>query len=318
MELHQMQGGSAVSVSPSFNSYSSSKLAEIAARVVKELRQETDPDDDIFSWAAENPPLQSQEISNEGEGEGEEEEEDEEEFEFAVVCREPEYSSPISADEIFYNGRIKPLYPIFDQTLLLDDSYTNADHSRASKTSTHRRSPLKKLMVEEREREQQEEAREPMSCSSSEADELDGVPPGTYCVWAPTKPSSAATDAPRPPPSSSSSSSSSPGRRKKSLSTGSSKRWKLRDLLYRSNSDGKDTFVFVTPSKKAEKTAAVAASNESGIKAKVAPQQLDPHYVRNSSAKEEDHKRRSYLPYRKDLVGFFANVNGLNRSLQPF
>jgi hypothetical protein len=301
-----MQGGSAVSVSPSFNSYSSGKLAEIAARVVQELRQETtDPDDDIFSWAAaeNNPPPQSQEISND----------DEEEFEFAVVCREPEYSSPISADEIFYNGQIRPLYPIFDQTLLLDDSYTNVNHSRASKTSTHRRSPLKKLMVEEREREQQE-AREPLSCSSSEADELDGVPPGTYCVWTPTKPSSAATDAPPPP----SSSSSSPGRRKKSLSTGSSKRWKLRDLLYRSNSDGKDTFVFVTPSKKAEKHAAVAASKESGVKAKVAPQQLDAHYVRNSSAKEEDHKRRSYLPYRKDLVGFFANVNGLNRSLQPF
>jgi hypothetical protein len=294
-----MQGGSAVSVSPSFNTYSSAKLAEIAARVVKELGQEPDPDDDIFSWAAENPPLQPQETSNAEPQREEDEDEDEDEFEFAVVCREPEYSSPISADEIFYNGQIRPIYPIFDQTLLLNDSHTNPDNSKAS-LSTFRRSPLRKLMVEEREREQQEEAREPMSCSSSEADDLDGVQPGTYCVWTPTKPSSeSAAEASLPA-----------GRRKKSLSTGSSKRWKLRDLLYRSNSDGKDTFVFVTPSKKAEKTVAVAS--------KVAPQQLDAHYVRNSAAKEEDHKRRSYLPYRKDLVGFFANMNGLNRSLQPF
>jgi hypothetical protein len=192
-----MQGALAVLVSSSFNSYFSGKLAEIATRVVQDLRQETNPDDDIFSWAAENPPPQSQEISNGGK------EEDEYEFEFVVVCREPKYSSPISADEIFYNGHIRPLNPIFDQTLLLDDSYTNADHSRASKTLTHRCSPLKKLMVEEREREQQEEAHEPMSCSSSEADELDRVPPGTYCVWTPTKPSSATTNASPPPPPSS-------------------------------------------------------------------------------------------------------------------
>jgi hypothetical protein len=155
-----MQGGSAVSVSPSFNSYPSAKLAEIAARVVKELGQEPDPDDDIFSWAAENPPLQPQETSNTEPQREEDEDEDEDEFEFAVVCREPEYSSPISADEIFYNGQIRPIYPIFDQTLLLNDSHKNPDNSKAS-LSTFRRSPLRKLMVEEREREQQEEAREP-------------------------------------------------------------------------------------------------------------------------------------------------------------
>jgi hypothetical protein len=48
-ELHQMQGASAVLVSSSFNSYSSGKLAEIAAWVVQELGQETNSDDDIFS-----------------------------------------------------------------------------------------------------------------------------------------------------------------------------------------------------------------------------------------------------------------------------
>ena len=77
-----MQGASAVSVSPSLNSYSSGKLAEIAARVVH------------------------------------------------VVCREPEYSSPISADEIFYNGQIKPFYPIFDQTLLRPNPSRDKDGRR--------------------------------------------------------------------------------------------------------------------------------------------------------------------------------------------
>ncbi|KAG6635205.1 uncharacterized protein LOC122280471 [Carya illinoinensis] len=290
-----MQGGSVVSLSPSFNSYSPGKLAEIAARVVEELRHEADSDTNIFPWATENPPISSRVISNaeppqrqqeedmsNNNGEDEDGYEDEDDdFEFAFVCREPD-SSPISADEIFYNGQIRPIYPIFDQSLLVNDSRTSTDSSNTSKL---RRLPLRKLMTEERERE---EAREPASCSSSEADELDGIPAGSYCVWAPTKPP--ADVAP-----------SSPSNCKKSNSTGSSKRWKFRDLLYRSNSDGKDTFVFLTQSKKTAVKKTDEASPESGKK--------------GNALKEGD--KRS-LPYRKDLVGFFSNVNGLSRSLQPF
>ena len=58
------------------------------------------------------------------------------------------------------------------------------------------RLPLRKLLIEERET---------ASCSSSEADELEGVPSGTYCVWTPK-----AAESP-------------PGRCRKSNSTGSSK-----------------------------------------------------------------------------------------------
>ncbi|KAK6155194.1 hypothetical protein DH2020_009442 [Rehmannia glutinosa] len=55
----------------------------------------------------------------------------------------------------------------------------------------------------------------------------ENIPAGTYCVWRPK-----GADQP------------SPSRCKKSKSTGSaSKRWKFRDLL-RSNSEGKDSFVF--------------------------------------------------------------------------
>ncbi|KAK9995771.1 hypothetical protein SO802_020457 [Lithocarpus litseifolius] len=312
-----MQESSVLSVSPlsppSFNSYSSEKLSDIAARVVEELRKESesDPDSDIFNWPPKptqpQPQQQQQQQdkakdnnSDKEKREYEEEEEDDDDFEFAFVCREPD-TTTISADEIFSNGQIRPTYPIFDQSLLLSlyDSHnekTNTTTTTTTRTrtttisttkappSSFRRPPLRKLMIEEQERDRD------TSCSSSEADDLEGVPDGTYCVWTPH--------------SSSSSSSSC----KKSHSTGSSKRWRFRDLLYRSNSDGKDTFVFLTPSKKAEK---IPVRNNS-----ISNSNKNKTTVVNKV--EEENKRKSFLPYRKDLVGFFTNVNGLSRSLQPF
>ncbi|BAT99243.1 hypothetical protein VIGAN_10064500 [Vigna angularis var. angularis] len=67
------------------------------------------------------------------------------------------------------------------------------------------------------------------SSSSSEADELEGVPAATYCMWTPN----------------------SPRKCKKSNSTGSSsKKWKLFDLLRQSNSEGKESYLFLTAEKK--------------------------------------------------------------------
>jgi hypothetical protein len=301
-----MQAGALLSLSPSFNSYSSTgKLAEIAARVVNEFRQENvdnggcgfdhwgvDDHEDSAATQFEESSLKSNpheqirpEVDDHGDGD-----EDEDEFEFAFVCREPSLS-PISADEIFYNGQIKPIYPLFNRDLLLgNDAPLNDVVSRDSKTApttTRRRQPLRKLMFEERE--------STASCSSSEADELDGLPPETFCVWTPK--SSAET---------------SPERScKKSNSTGSSKRWKFRQLLSRSNSEGKDIFVFLTPSKKAEKgssgddklagkgTTAKEAGNGMG-----GAHKAHAHYVKN----KEDDKKKSSLP----LVGF------LGKNFHPF
>lgn len=332
-----MQGASASPVlslspsSPSFSSYSSANLAEIAARVVEEFRQQEPEDsEDIFNINWERP----QEEEEEGRGgsnfdddvalfsqqKHEEEEEEEEEFEFAVVCNKKQECSSITADEIFFNGQIRPLYPLFNRDLLLHD-YDQNDAAApspapvASPTTTTttgksgNRLPLGKLMSEERETSVS------CSCSSSEADDLDNLPPGTYCVWTP-KPSKE---------------SQSPGRScKKSHSTGSSKRWKFRDLLYRSNSDGKDTFVFFTPlvtgNHHNKKTTAAArhrhhrrqdsqdynkssSGSATGTGKAVNKAAVNKeHYVRNRSVKEED-KKRSFLPYRQDLVGFFSNVN---------
>ncbi|KAH0975520.1 hypothetical protein GBA52_017419 [Prunus armeniaca] len=224
----------------------------------------------------------------------------EEEFEFAFVGRDA-HTSPISADEIFSNGQIRPVYPLFDQDLLKqhndvvspenvngDADAVNKKNSKAATTPKQRRLPLRMLMIEEE--------RETASCSSSEADDLENLPPGTYCVWAPPK--------------------------TKSSSAGSSKRWKFRDLLYRSSSDGKETFVFLAPS--STKRADNKNNNKDDVVSKKrigggrGVSQNEERFVMRSKAAEEGDKRRSFLPYRQDFVGFFSNVNGLSRNLHPF
>ncbi|KAJ4712331.1 DUF1645 domain-containing protein [Melia azedarach] len=293
--------------SPSFNSYSSANLAEIAARVVEEFRNDSDFDSDIFHWEQDtqtnlfsSPQQQHKEEksnNNEGGDDEEEEEDEEEEFEFAVLCRKPD--SPISADEIFFNGQIKPIYPLFNRDLLLNEPQYQTNITAENCKPKPRRLPLGKLMSEERETWTAS-----ASCSSSEADDLDNLQPGTYCVWTPKA-------------------SESPGRCKKSNSTGSSKRWKFRDLLYRSNSDGKDTFVFLTTNKKNSSTHhhhKVGEESNKEIKSSAGTGKVkvvEEHFARNRAIKEDD-KKRSFLPYKQDLVGFFNNVNGLSRNLHPF
>ncbi|KAI3813150.1 hypothetical protein L1987_17867 [Smallanthus sonchifolius] len=118
---------------------------------------------------------------------------------------------------------------------------------------------------------------ESCSCSSSEADELESVP---YCVWRPTK-------------------------CKKSSSTGSgSKRWRFRYLLRRSNSEPKKADI---PKQK---------RNSGGLQWKAQTPVHEQFYVQRR-AENEVGKRKSYLPYRKDLVGLFSNVNGIGKIL-PF
>ncbi|PRQ17308.1 hypothetical protein RchiOBHm_Chr7g0193551 [Rosa chinensis] len=306
MQTSSAAASSLTSLSPSFNAYSSSdSLAQIAARVVSEFRQELDEAglediDDLYdnnNDAQFSPPRleAQQEAENDHVKEAADEEEEEEEFEFAFVCREGEApTSPIAAEEVFYNGQIRPVYPVFDQSLLLqndDDLESDSSHAvntdsemLASTVTKPRRQPLRMLMIEEE--------REAASCSSSEADDLENLPPGTYCVWAPPKASRRSGGG---------------GGCDKSSSTGSSKRWKFRDLLSRSSSDGgKDTLVFFAP------TTTTKTAEKEGSNVVVARK------GKSSKAVADGDKRRSFLPYRQDLVGFFSNVNGLSRNLHPF
>lgn len=261
-------------VCPTFNSYSSDKLA-IAARVTDEMRTES-------NTAGEK-------------------QNDDDDFEFSLVREDP---------EIYYTGQIQPIFPIFNRDLLFDDSEGNNNNNKQSSDegqSSEIRIPLKNLFLEERD---------PPSSSSSEADELENVPPGTYCVWRPKT------------------NSESPNRCKKSNSTGSaSRRWKFLDLLRRSNSDGKDSYVFLTPkvdhredkSDKIERSKVVLKRSPGRSNAKPKPiaaaaspssSAHEAFYVRNRAIKEGD-KKKSYLPYRQDLVGFFASVNSLSKTFSP-
>ncbi|KAL4566595.1 hypothetical protein LXL04_030714 [Taraxacum kok-saghyz] len=306
-----MQSSSVITVSPSFTGYSSNNLADIAARVVEEFRNENgcDEDDEIYNFTGDGNRYYTP-VDGEVDGtvteklkENEEESDEDGEFEFAVVCK-PFDSSSVSADEIFSNGEIMPRYPLFDRSLLLDEvsDFDNKSETN-SKPAPVVRAPLRQLFSEERDSP---------SCSSSEADDLDGVTPGTYCIWKPKVES--------------------PGTCKKSNSTGNtSKRWKFRNLLHRSNSDrnfssSKDThapIVIYSPLttsnkkiekvKKVEKSAKVAVADDDGEPAPVT-------FENNSANKtnKSGNRLQSYLPYKQDLFGAFANVNGLGRKLHPF
>ncbi|CAK9154289.1 unnamed protein product [Ilex paraguariensis] len=211
LELHESHDD--LSVCPSFNSYSSGRLADIAVRVSEELRHESELGDN-----------EAQRIDSSNDRNGEQDDD----FEFALVRGDTD----ALADEIFYDGQIRPVFPIFNRDLLENDA--DDREIKASDDVSSIRIPLRNLFV--REREEGEHEPEPPSSSSSEVDELESVPEGTYCVWRPKVVES------------------SPSECKKSNSTGSaSKRWKIRDLLRRSNSDGKDSFVFLTPKAREEK-----------------------------------------------------------------
>ncbi|KAH1128776.1 hypothetical protein J1N35_000154 [Gossypium stocksii] len=136
------------------------------------------------------------------------------------------------------------------------------------------------------------------SSSSSEADELEGLPADTYCVWKPKQ-----------------SPESSPNSCKKSKSAGSSsssKRWRfIKDLLKRSNSAGNvsssSSFSFLNLDKNEEKVNEKTAKATTKVKRDEKSPAAKSFYVGNKVLKEGD-KRRSYLPYRQDLVGIFANI----------
>ncbi|TKY50430.1 hypothetical protein E2542_SST27894 [Spatholobus suberectus] len=190
------------------------------------------------------------------------------------------------ADGVFLDAA-SPAFPIFDRDLAAPTETRRISDEEAPIQIT-----LGKLLMDDSP-----------SCSSSEVeDELENVPPGTYCVWTP-----------KPPPAT-------PCRKSKSTgsSSSSSKRWKLLDLLRRSNSEGKESVVFLTPSlNSAKKKGAKAETGKKipasggGEKKVAAVSAHEAFYVRNREMRRGD-KRRSYLPYRQDLVGFCVNLNAFS------
>ncbi|MED6106659.1 hypothetical protein PIB30_006284 [Stylosanthes scabra] len=228
----------------------------------------------------------NEDLDQEQENEEHEEEEEEEEEEFSFVFSNPEVS-PVSADDVFDNGQIRPVYPIFDQNLLFSDEYDGGAELRP---------PLKKLFMEQQQRDD--------APSSSSSDATATTSEGPYCEWSPKMAG-------------------------KSNSTGFSKLWKLRDQKLRSNSDGKDAFVFLNPPSTSTAKTEKAGSGNVAVKKAVkvtkgkttssssSSSAHEKHYVMNRAKKESD-KRRSYLPYRQELFGFFSSTNALSRNVHPY
>lgn len=210
------------------------------------------------------------------------------EFEFPFVCRDSPAGTAAPADELFADGRIRAFYPVFGR------GGSGSCCTALPAAPPRVRGQLGRLFQEET-RERSSSASFTASSGPATDDEdggLDGAAPGSYCVWRPG-PSASASPSPPPP--------------RKSGSTGSMARWRrISDLVVgRSHSDGRDKFLFL------------AAAPRRGPKDKehaaTAPPAVAAHQMAAYLARGVP-PRRTFLPYREELVGFFANVNGISRS----
>ncbi|KAI6700691.1 hypothetical protein NL676_015015 [Syzygium grande] len=308
MASNEPESPEQLAVCPSFNSYAANRLADVALAVALE---DEDEDEGRGGYGFGSGPTSSGSHRSGRSGGGDYDEAGDDDFEFVPLVREH--------DEVLINGgQIGPVFPVFNRDLL----YVRGDRTSDGEAKEDREIPSKDLFAGDRDSDRDRAVssirlplkdlfvgdRDPpssssSSSSSSEADELEGIPEGSYCVWTP-----------KPPPGSPLS----PSGCKKSGSTGScSKRWRFRDLLRRSNSDGKDSFVFLTPSSRSSSMSSRSSDAKSGGGGKRRRRRAR-RPTKPSRALKEGGKRRSYLPYRRDLVGFFANVNGLGRTFPPF
>uniref|UniRef100_A0A0E0L647 DUF1645 domain-containing protein n=1 Tax=Oryza punctata TaxID=4537 RepID=A0A0E0L647_ORYPU len=250
------------------------------------------------------------------------------EFEFPFVSRDSPAGTAAVADDLFADGRIKPFYPVFGRAgaggggdLLTKDAVATVP--------PRTRGPLGRLFLEESrgsfDRWTSTSTSSSSSAAASDEGGLDGAPPESYCLWTPGAGagSTSASASPRPP--------------RKSGSTGSMARWRrISELVVgRSHSDGKEKFLFLPipppPSKENDvdhfkpkpkppkptpasgrKTVQAAAAAESDT---VAAMHRIAYGAKGSgSTGAGGVPRRTFLPYREELVGLFANVNGISRS----
>ncbi|ONK68589.1 uncharacterized protein A4U43_C05F13680, partial [Asparagus officinalis] len=254
---------------------------------------------------------------------------DDDDFEFSFI-RIPDSGPPIAADDIFSDGKIRPIYPVFGKrtvTTTISSSPSSGSPTQALRSPPTTSSPTARSAPStpssaaasstERIRTKMMNLQRPgtycvwnpnkndqikkrsssagsssslrwrlrSASSSSSTDELDRVPPGTYCVWNPNKNDQI---------------------KKRSSSAGSSSslRWRLRDLVVgRSRSNGKEKFVFIP-----------VQEEENGGEKEIGKDNNNNRGKKASGKKSTASTAKTFLPYRPDIVGFFANVNGANRT----
>jgi hypothetical protein len=218
---------------------------------------------------------------------------EEEDFEFSLEFGGEKYS----AKELALSGRI--LLPIFDTDLVTKDEVESEVKEKLDdKTDSDSLIiPLEKLLISE--------TGDPVSYSSEEAekaekeDDFEKRASKTFCVsW--QKPRHHAAI-------------------KKSRSTGSesesgSRKWRITDILRRSNSAGKESVFFLCPQRveASNKKRAAVKGSKAGGKPKMMSSSPSVHelfYVQKREEQKGD-KKRSYLPYRQAILGFQVQVNG--------
>lgn len=221
---------------------------------------------------------------------------DEDGFEFSFDFSGEEYSP----NELSLAGRIP--FPIFNRDLTTMDEVVQVD--REIKEVVHDDPSviisLENLFLDHRE--------DTPSSSSSEAEELEDRNSRTFCVsWRKAGGGLPAL-----------------GDCKKSKSTGSgSKGWRIKDIFGRSNSAGKDMILFLCPKKiDASKQKRRVNSGEvrkvPGKSKTTSSQSVHELFYVQKKAEQKGDKMKSYLPYKKDLLGFFINVNGIWNKKLPF
>ncbi|KAJ1284478.1 hypothetical protein BS78_03G207600 [Paspalum vaginatum] len=234
-------------------------------------------------------------VAKEAAPEDEESSDGEFEFEFPSVSRDPAASA--AADELFAGGRVQAFYPLFGRVLDEEPRPFQLEQARTSSVASTSSS----------------------SSSTSTGDAVLGsASPDSYCLWAPG-PSSPASSPARAP--------------RKSGSTGSVPRWRrVGELLAgRSRSDGKDRLLFLSPPPSPARDSAKqrppppkgkgsskAAAAATELDAVAAGRRMSGGYGYGGNNKASNGGRRTFLPYRQDLVGLFASVHGLSRSPHPF
>ncbi|GJT02451.1 reverse transcriptase domain-containing protein [Tanacetum coccineum] len=187
-----------------------------------------------------------------------------------------------------------PVFPIFSRDL--DSEVISKDEKIDVSVSII--TPLRKLFIDE------EFVSSSYSLSESEEansdNELENIPSETFCVWRPKTESGSSSPAMT--------------KCKKSSSTGSgSKRWCIRYLLKRSNSEGEQQ-PKVSLISKQKRSSGEVSKDVARLKGKTPAHEL--FYVQRR-AENEIVKRKSFLPYRQDLVGLFGNVNRTGK-MPPF
>ncbi|KAG0491465.1 hypothetical protein HPP92_004863 [Vanilla planifolia] len=258
---------------------------------------------------------------------------DQEDFEFAFsIESDPGTLPEITADEIFHNGRILPVYPVFNRNLVSGCHGVSCEQDEGKVAEE-----MGSLTLGFEKRDLRSGSASSSSSISSEAEDLErrkASRPAQF-VRAPTS-------APQ-----------SPDRWGKSSSTGSSgsasRKWKLRDLVVgRSRSDGKERFVVLRHPEDEDKRKNPVGSAKPNTKAPadlvgVAEKKGKAGKGKGEGVKEMDivtaHRiyygkiavggsgsgsgsgsgggqvtssggtRRSFLPYKQELLGgLFANA----------